>query len=103
MLRMLEAQAPARQTATDTINVLSNRLSNATLLEDRRPAIDGLRALAKDYPASIASAALRSLLRCLSNDIEDVDTVKSILETLLYLFNPNESSVSLSQLNSVKL
>lgn len=93
MLRMLEAQAPAKQTATDTISTLSSRLASATLLEDRRAAILGLRSFAKEYPASVASGALRGLIACLIKDSEDVDTTKVVLETLLMLFNPNESSV----------
>ena len=92
MLRMLEAQAPAKQTATDTINTLSARLNNATLLEDRRAAILGLRSFAKEYPASVASGALRGLIGCLANDLDDVDTTKIVLETLLTLFSPNEDS-----------
>lgn len=92
MLRMLEAQAPAKQTATDTISTLSARLNNATLLEDRRAAILGLRSFAKEYPASVASGALRGLIGCLTSDLEDVDTTKVVLETLLMLFNPNEDS-----------
>ncbi|KAF2229703.1 hypothetical protein EV356DRAFT_374176 [Viridothelium virens] len=92
MLRMLEAQAPAKQTATDTINTLSGRLNNANLLEDRRAAILGLRSFAKEYPASVASGALRGLISSLTKDGEDVDTTKVILETLLMLFSPNERS-----------
>lgn len=94
MLRMLEAQAPAKQTASDTINTLSSRLSSATLLEDRRAAIHGLRSFAKDFPASVASGSLRALIACLANDVEDIDTVKPVLETLLGLFNPSPQSVS---------
>lgn len=93
MFRILESQAPARQTATDTINTLSSRLQSATLLEDRRAAILGLRSFAKEYPASVASGALRALIASLRNDAEDVDTVKVVLETLLMLFAPEESSV----------
>ncbi|OCK81551.1 intracellular protein transport protein-like protein [Lepidopterella palustris CBS 459.81] len=92
MLRMLEAQAPAKQTATDTISTLSSRLTSATLLEDRRAAILGLRSFAKEYPASVASGALHALISCLTRDAEDVDTIKVVLETLLMLFNPNENS-----------
>lgn len=92
-MRMLEAQAPAKQTATDTITTLSGRLASATLLEDRRAAILGLRSFAKEYPASVASGALRGLIACLTKDAEDVDTIKVVLETLLMLFNPNEHSV----------
>ncbi|KAI9736648.1 MAG: hypothetical protein M1834_000852 [Cirrosporium novae-zelandiae] len=92
MLRILESQAPAKQTATDTINVLSSRIQNATLLEDRRAAILGLRSFASQYPASVASGALRSLISSLQKDAEDVDTLKVVLETLLMLFNPDENS-----------
>lgn len=94
MLRMLESQAPAKQTATETINTLSSRLNNASLLEDRRGAILGLRSFAKEYPASVASGSLRGLIGSLTRDTEDVDTIKVVLETLIMLFNPNEDSVS---------
>ncbi|KAJ5774860.1 hypothetical protein N7457_009756 [Penicillium paradoxum] len=92
MFRILESQAPAKQTATDTIEILSSRLQSATLLEDRRAAIQGLRSFAKLYPASVASGGLRSLISSLRNDGEDVDTIKVVLETLLMLFTPDESS-----------
>jgi hypothetical protein len=84
--------APAKQSVTETITTLSGRLGSATLLEDRRAAILGLRSFSKDYPASVASGALRSLIGSLSKDGEDVDTVKVVLETLLMLFSPNEKS-----------
>jgi hypothetical protein len=93
MMRVLEAQAPPKQTATDTISTLSSRLASATLLEDRRAAILGLRSFAKEYPASVASGALRGLIAALTQDGEDVDTLKVVLETLLMLFHPDEQSV----------
>ena len=93
MFRILESQAPAKQKAEDTIATLSSRLQSATLLEDRRAAILGLRSFAKLYPASVASGALRNLINSLGSDVEDVDTTKVVLETLLMLFSPDESSV----------
>lgn len=92
MLRVLEANAPPKQTATDTISTLSSRLASATLLEDRRAAILGLRSFAKEYPASVASGALRGLIASLTKDADDVDTLKVVLETLLALFRPSEHS-----------
>ncbi|KAG8528196.1 uncharacterized protein KY384_007113 [Bacidia gigantensis] len=92
MLSILEKQAPAKQSAESTIATLSGRLHSATLLEDRRAAILGLRSFAKAYPASVASGGLRTLISCLNKDVEDVDTTKVTLETLLMLFSPNESS-----------
>ena len=100
MFRILESQAPAKQNAEDTINVLSGRLQSATLLEDRRAAILGLRSFAKLYPASVASGALRNLIGSLGNDSEDVETNKVVLETLLMLFNPDESSVGPASLEA---
>lgn len=90
-------QTPTKQTATETISTLSGRLQSATLLEDRRAAILGLRSFAKEYPASVASGSLRGLIGCLAKDSEDVDTVKVVLETLLWLFNPNENSPEASE------
>ncbi|KAI3327541.1 p115 like vesicle tethering protein [Xylariaceae sp. AK1471] len=97
MFSSIAAAAPAKQSVGDTITVLSGRLGSATLLEDRRAAILGLRSFAKDYPASVASGALRSLIGCLSTDGEDVDTVRVVLETLLMLFNPNQDSPEASE------
>lgn len=86
-----------KQTATDAINTLSNRLVNGRLLEDRRASILGLRSFAKEYPAEVASGALRPLIGSLSKDINDVDTIKIVLETLLNLFNPNDASPEASE------
>jgi hypothetical protein len=91
------ATAPAKQSVSETISVYSGRLGSAVLLEDRRAAIVGLRSFAKQYPASVASGALRSLIGSLGKDSEDVDTVKLVLETLLMLFNPNEDSPEASE------
>jgi hypothetical protein len=97
MLRILESQAPVKQTATDTINTLSNRLQSATLLEDRRAAILGLRSFAKLFPASVASGALRDLIGSLRKDADDSYTTKVVLETLLMLFAPDEKSTEASE------
>ncbi|KAI0202510.1 p115 like vesicle tethering protein [Astrocystis sublimbata] len=97
MFSSIAAAAPAKQSVGDTITVLSGRLGSATLLEDRRAAILGLRSFAKDYPASVASGALRSLIGTLSADGEDVDTVRVVLETLLMLFSPNQDSPEASE------
>ena len=97
MLRILESQAPAKQTATDTIATLSSRLQSATLLEDRRNAILGLRSFAKLFPASVASGALRDLIASIRKDAADSDTTKVVLETLLMLFTPDERSTEASE------
>lgn len=94
MLRAaLEAQAPPKQSLEPAIDTLSNRLASATLLEDRRSAILGLRSFADKYPATVASKALRELISALGRDVADVDTGKVVLETLLKIVNPNPDSV----------
>src|ERR1700759_5072230 len=110
-------KTPPLQTATATIDTLSARLQSATLLEDRRAAILGLRSFAKQYPASVASGSLRELIATLRRDglgekssrndaspaarksgttsaegPGDVDTIRLVLETLLMLFNPDSGS-----------
>ncbi|KAK5723008.1 Vesicle-mediated ER to Golgi transport protein [Elasticomyces elasticus] len=104
-------KSPPLQTASATIDTLSARLQSATLLEDRRAAILGLRSFAKQYPASVASGSLRELISTLRRDGlgqtespqnggssstqaegGDVDTIRLVLETLLMLFNPDSSS-----------
>ena len=94
MLRAaLEAQAPPKQSLEAAIDTLSNRLANASLLEDRRSAILGLRSFADQYPATVASKALRALISALGRDVADVDTGKVVLETLLKIVNPKPDSV----------
>ncbi|EWC46137.1 hypothetical protein DRE_04711 [Drechslerella stenobrocha 248] len=83
---ILANQAPPKQTATATIATLCDRLLHATLLEDRRAAVLGLRSFARDYKESVASGGLRGLIGTLAKDSDDVDTVKVVLETLLLLF-----------------
>ncbi|KAA8898919.1 p115 like vesicle tethering protein [Sphaerosporella brunnea] len=90
------AQAPPKQDATSTIQTLCLRLASATLLEDRRAAVLGLRSFARDYQELVASEGLRGLIASLDKDREDTDTVKAVLETLLTLFvrddaNPESS------------
>jgi hypothetical protein len=87
------AQAPPKQDATSTIQTLCLRLSSATLLEDRRAAILGLRSFARDYKELVASEGLRELIATLSRDREDLDTAKAVLETLLTLFVRDEANV----------
>ncbi|GAB7366147.1 hypothetical protein MBLNU230_g7709t1 [Neophaeotheca triangularis] len=111
-------KTPPLQTATATIETLCGRLQSATLLEDRRAAILGLRSFAKQYPASVASGSLRELIATLRRDGVgnadgsakksrdastadgeeggDVDTIRLVMETLVNLFNPDSASAETS-------
>ncbi|KAJ7133695.1 p115 like vesicle tethering protein [Mycena crocata] len=88
----LRGPTGAPQTATDTIARLSDRLSPATLLADRRAAVQSLKGLARDWKQDVAERALPGLLDVLSNDAEvDADIGKAVLETLNILCDVEES------------
>ncbi|KAJ3575282.1 hypothetical protein NP233_g1210 [Leucocoprinus birnbaumii] len=74
------------QTASETIGRLSDRLSPATLLADRRAAVLALKGLARDHRQDVGDRALPGLLDVLSSDAEiDADIGKAVLETLIVL------------------
>ncbi|THV06668.1 hypothetical protein K435DRAFT_848745 [Dendrothele bispora CBS 962.96] len=79
----LRGPTGAPQTATDTISRLSDRLSPATLLADRRAAVLALKGLARDCKKDVGDRSLSGLLQVLQNDAEvDADIGKAVLETL---------------------
>ncbi|KAI6249172.1 hypothetical protein HI914_02819 [Erysiphe necator] len=94
---MFAIATPTKQKAEDTIVTLASRLSSATLLEDRRAAVLGLKSFSSSYPATVSSNALRGLIGCLDRDRQDVETSLATLQTLLQLFNPNDNSLEASE------
>ena len=79
----LRGPTGAPQTAADTVGRLSDRLSPATLLADRRATVLALKGLAHDCKQDVGDRALPGLLEVLSNDSEvDSDIGKAVLETL---------------------
>ncbi|KAJ7072925.1 p115 like vesicle tethering protein [Mycena amicta] len=88
----LRGPTGAPQTATETIGRLSDRLSPATLLADRRAAVQSLKGLARDWNEDVGERALGGLLYVLANDAEvDPDIAKAALETLIVLCDVEES------------
>ncbi|KIY46130.1 hypothetical protein FISHEDRAFT_47744 [Fistulina hepatica ATCC 64428] len=82
----LRGPTGAPQTAADTIGKLSDRLSPATLLADRRAAVLSLKGLSRDCKRDVGDRALPGLLNVLANDVEiDADIGKAVLETLCIL------------------
>ena len=74
------------QDALETIIKLSDRLTQATLISDRRAAVLGLKGLTRDCKADVGQYALDPLLALLDTDAkDDLDAGKAILETLLLL------------------
>ncbi|KAG7449889.1 uncharacterized protein BT62DRAFT_963415 [Guyanagaster necrorhizus] len=87
----LRGPTGAPQTASDTIARLSDRLSPATLLSDRRAAVLALKGLARDCKQDVGERALIGLLQVLYNDAEvDSDIGKAVLETLSLLCDMEE-------------
>ncbi|KJA28783.1 hypothetical protein HYPSUDRAFT_33135 [Hypholoma sublateritium FD-334 SS-4] len=79
----LRGPTGAPQTPTDTIGRLSDRLSPAALLADRRAAVLALKGLSRDCKQEVGERSLSGLLESLQNDAEvDADIGKAILETL---------------------
>jgi hypothetical protein len=87
----LRGPTGAPQTPADTIGRLSDRLSPATLLADRRAAVLSLKGLARDCKHDVGDRALPGLLEVLSNDAEiDAEIGKAVLETLTILCDGEE-------------
>ncbi|KAI0343622.1 hypothetical protein BDW22DRAFT_1356090 [Trametopsis cervina] len=89
----LRGPTGAPQTATDAIARLSDRLSPATLLSDRRAAVLALKGLSRDARTEVGERCLQGLLEVLQNDAEvDGDIGKAVLETLNILCEVDEDA-----------
>ncbi|KAF8627631.1 hypothetical protein AX15_004327 [Amanita polypyramis BW_CC] len=103
----LRGPTGSTQTPTDTIARLSDRLSPATLLADRRAAVLALKGLVRDCKRDVGDRALPGLLEVLSNDAEvDTDIGKAVLETLNLLCDvedtvPNSTELGLKHTNQI--
>jgi hypothetical protein len=84
------------QTASETIGRLSDRLSPATLLADRRAAVLALKGLARDHKQEVGDRALPGLLDVLASDAEiDADMGRAVLETLVVLCDDDDTNKEL--------
>ena len=82
----LRGPTGAPQTAIDTIRRLSDRLTQATQISDRRAAVLSLKGLSREYKQDVGQFALAPLLLVLENDAKlDEDIGKAVLETLTLL------------------
>lgn len=75
-----------KQRVDEAINVVCDRLEHATLLQDRRAAVLSLKGFAREYKETVTAGGLRGLLKSLSIDREDEETLGATLECLLILF-----------------
>lgn len=76
------------------VNVLIERLKSSHLIDDRRDAIRGLKALSRRYKSEVAELGLDTLLIALKNDINDNELVGYCLDIL---YNLVETEVSESR------
>ncbi|KAF8588828.1 hypothetical protein K439DRAFT_1334276 [Ramaria rubella] len=82
----LRGPTGAPQTALETVRRLADRLSQDTLLSDRRAAVLSLKGLSRDCKADVGETALHGLLEVLEKDSDiDGDIGKAVLETLVTL------------------
>jgi intracellular protein transport protein USO1 len=82
----LRGPTGAPQTALETVRRLADRLSQDTLLSDRRAAVLSLKGLSRDCKADVGETALLGLLEVLEKDTDiDAETGKAVLETLTIL------------------
>ncbi|KAG5518313.1 hypothetical protein PMAC_003109 [Pneumocystis sp. 'macacae'] len=83
---------PKQQIAEETITKLCDRLEHATLLEDRRAAVLGLKGFSREYPETVIVGSLKGLIQSLLRDRHDCDILRITLETIVILFN-NKNSI----------
>ena len=77
----------------ETIDKLCDMISSASLIEDRRGAVFGLKGLTRDYKLvfyhyesdnlkQVGTKGMNALINVLKTDQNDVDILKATLETL---------------------
>lgn len=88
----LKGPAGTPQTPAEIVRKLADRLSQNTLLGDRRAAVLSLKGLSRDCKAEVGEYALAGLLDVLDKDSDlDADIAKAVLETLTTLCEGGES------------
>lgn len=75
------------RTVAETIETLTERLQESTLLDDRRDACRGLRSLSKDYRVEVCAQAMDPLLQAIKNDRHDPEMVNYCLDSLNYIIS----------------
>ncbi|KAG4305909.1 hypothetical protein PORY_000819 [Pneumocystis oryctolagi] len=85
---------PKQQIAEETIIKLCDRLEHATLLEDRRAAVLGLKGFSREYPEAVVVGSLKGLIQSLLRDKHDSDILRITLETIVILFSNHNSDDS---------
>ncbi|KAI1309964.1 hypothetical protein EDD11_003944 [Mortierella claussenii] len=88
-LNALRGQKGQHQTGSEAVDRLCERIEHATLLEDRRAAVLGLKACSREHKRDIGSRGVLVLCKVLQQDTMDIDICKAVLETLTVLCQPD--------------
>jgi len=81
----------AHEQGIETIDRLCDRVSSATLLDDRRGAVRALKSLSKKFKLEVGTRAMDILINVLQQDRPDQEIIGLTLETLVNImsFEPN--------------
>ncbi|RUP43386.1 LOW QUALITY PROTEIN: hypothetical protein BC936DRAFT_137259, partial [Jimgerdemannia flammicorona] len=79
------------QSPAETIDTLCDRAVNATLLEDRRAAVQGLKGLAQKWKREVGVKGMPALVNILNHDRNDIDTAKAALEAITILCSTDDN------------
>lgn len=90
--------------AIETIQRITDRLTQSTLISDRRAAVLSLKGLSRDWKAAVGEHSLLALIAVLEVDVkEDPDICKAALETLLVLCEVEEADSTESSKGKAKV
>ena len=76
--------------SAETIERLVDRLSNATLLDDRRDSCRALKAMSKKFRVEVGVQALEPMISVLQTDRADEEILGYALDTLCNVCSPEE-------------
>jgi intracellular protein transport protein USO1 len=81
------------QQVGETIDKLCDRINHSGMIEDRRASVLTLRSLSKEYQLEVGTRAMLVLIRVLSSDKLDVESVRAALETLCNVCAPSTNII----------
>lgn len=84
----------------EVIPTISDKLSYAVNIQDRRAAIKALKNFANHYREDIILYSLKNILKCFQKDHLDKEITKNILQCLVILFIKNSSTNASADTNS---
>lgn len=81
------------QQVGETIDKLCDRISHSGMIEDRRASVLTLRSLSKEYQLEVGTRAMPVLIRVLSSDKLNLESVRAALETLCNVCAPSTNII----------